>query len=147
MELKILIVIHVFSAAVWTGGLLFISLGILPGAWRHHDASRLDAVLKPFNRIGHAAIFLQILTGFRLAMIHAPVSSWFTGTTPSLKLITIKFILLGFTLVLIILEHLVIRKQQESERMKLLGWNTLALTIIAILFVLTGLSFRFGILL
>ncbi|NOY37275.1 MAG: copper transporter [Chlorobi bacterium] len=146
MELKLLLVVHIFSAMVWMGGLLIITLGVLPGAWKKNDPDRLETFLKPFERIGYPALLFQILTGFRLAMKQVSPSEWFSAFNVASWLVTLKFILFGLTVFLILLEKLAINKQSGKGRMNLLGLNTLALTLIAILFVLTGLSFRFGIL-
>ena len=146
MEHKILLVIHVLSAMIWTGGLLILSIGVLPGALRHQDQNRVSTFMKSFERIGHSVLFLQILTGIRLASLYLPMGKWFSGETTSGRLIVLKLILLGFTVVLIFIEKLLIKRTTEERRLGLYAMIYLAMTLIAILLVLAGLSFRFGIL-
>lgn len=62
----LMIVIHVFSAVIWVGGVLFMALVAVPAA-RSFDADQrrqlLDLLGRKFRPIGWVALFLLVLSG------------------------------------------------------------------------------------
>ncbi len=146
MELKILIVLHTIGACVWVGGHLILSISILPKAWKAKDHKIISSFEESFERIGIPSLIIQVITGIRLAMIYVPISNWFDISSPLSKLILIKLVLLLCTVGLAIHARFFIIPKLNASRIALLGGHILAVTIIGILFLITGLSFRLGIL-
>ncbi len=57
--------IHVVSACVWLGGMLFLILAFIPGIKNHPDKVDLIAgVSLKFRTVGYVALVLLLITGF-----------------------------------------------------------------------------------
>ncbi|HEY8415092.1 MAG TPA: CopD family protein [Thermaerobacter sp.] len=63
---KVVVFLHVISAMFWVGGILFLSLVVVPAARRYDDATRsrlLVDVGRGFRVTGWAALGVLLLTG------------------------------------------------------------------------------------
>lgn len=145
MELKILIILHILAACVWVGGHLVLSITVLPKAWKKKDASIIKAFEEPFEKIGIPSLLIQVITGFRLAMLYLPFSAWFDFSNTTSKLISFKLILLVMTIILAIHARFFIIPRLTNNKIGLLGIHIIAVTMIGILLLLVGLSFRLDI--
>ncbi len=145
MEFKILLILHTLGACVWVGGHLVLALSVLPKALKTKDPEIVSNFESYFERIGIPALIIQVLTGLRLAMIFLPVTEWFSIGNSISKLITIKIILLVTTILLAIHARFFIIPVLNVAKLKLLAWHIVMVTLLAVLLLLTGLSFRTGI--
>ncbi len=145
MEYKILLVLHTLGACVWVGGHLILAITILPKALKLRDPGIISTFESMFERIGIPSLIIQVLTGLRLAMIFLPISEWFDFSNSISRLISIKIILLLMTVALAIHARFYIIPKLDADKLSLLGWHIIGVTIIAVLMLLTGLSFKLGI--
>ena len=147
MELKILIILHVIGASIWVGGHLVLALSVLPKALKQKNVKMIQEFEGNFERIGIPALIIQIITGIRLSMIYLPnISEWFSFETDLSKHIALKLILLLLTILLAIHARFFIIPKLSEKTLKTLGWHIIAVTVIAVLFLIDGLSFRLGVL-
>lgn len=142
MELKILVMLHVLGATVWAGGHLVLALGILPEALRRRDASIVLAFERRYERIGLPALVVQILTGLRLAMLYVDPSRWLSFAEHTETTVGLKLMLLVATLLLAVHARLRVIPQLTNERLPVLAWHIVAVTVIAVAMVLIGVNFH-----
>ena len=69
MLFKILVVLHILGATVWTGGHLVLAATVLPQALKHRDPDHIHQFEEHFEGFGLTALLLQVTTGL-----------WFTWT-------------------------------------------------------------------
>jgi putative copper export protein len=144
MEFKILLILHTLGACVWVGGHLILAVTILPKALKLKDPKIISTFESMFERIGIPSLITQIITGLRLAVLFLPISEWFDFSNSISRLISIKIILLLMTVALAIHARFFIIPKLNADRLSLLGWHIIGVTVIAVLMMLTGLSFRLG---
>jgi putative copper export protein len=144
MEFKILLILHTLGACVWVGGHLILAITILPKALKMKDPEIISTFESMFERIGIPSLIIQVVTGLRLAMIFMPIGDWFDFSNSISALISIKIILLLITVMLAIHARFFIIPKLNADKLSMLGWHIAGVTIIAVLMLLTGLSFRMG---
>ncbi len=144
MEFKILLILHTLGACVWVGGHLILAVTILPKALKLKDPEIISTFESMFERIGIPSLIIQVVTGLRLAMIFMPIGEWFDFSNSISALISIKIILLLITVILAIHARFFIIPKLDADKLSMLGWHIAGVTIIAVLMLLTGLSFRMG---
>lgn len=66
-----LLILHILGASIWIGGMLILTIGILPRAKKAKNSSIIKNFESSFHILGMVALTIQLLTGFRLAMIYA----------------------------------------------------------------------------
>lgn len=142
MEYKILIILHVLGAAVWVGGHLMLAISILPKALKTKQASLVLDFEKHYEKLGIPALIIQVLTGFRLAMIYQPMSEWFSFSNPTSSLIGYKLIGLLSIIMLAIHARFFIIPKLSSSNLGLMGLHIVAVTVISVLMLVWGVSFR-----
>jgi putative copper export protein len=140
----ILIILHVLGATIWVGGHLILSLVVLPDAWKKKDYKIISAFEDTFEKIGIPALALQIITGVWMSYLYLPFSKWFDFSDRISILINVKLILLGLTIALAIHARFVIIPKLDNSKIPLLASHIIAVTIIGIIFIIVGLSFRLG---
>lgn len=147
MEYKILILLHLLSACIWVGGHIVLSLGILPKAWKNKNVEIISNFENSFEKIGIPALIIQVLTGLRLSSLYVPISNWFNFSDRLSAHISFKLILLFLTVILAIHARFYIIPKLNEDRIPALGMHIIGVTIISILFLIVGLSFRLSIIL
>jgi len=141
----LLLFLHLLGATVWTGGHLVLALTILPRALRERSVEELRRFEASFERIGIPALALQIVTGLLLAYRQAPdLSRWFDFGDPIGRLIALKLLLLAATLALAVHARLRVIPRLSERNLTLLAWHVIPVTILAVLLLAVGLSFRTG---
>lgn len=145
MEIKLLILFHVLGACVWVGGHLVLAISVLPKALKEKDPEVIRIFEERFERIGIPALLIQLITGLRLAGIYIDVSDWFSFDNVMTSHISIKLILLIITILLAVHARLFIIPQLNRENMSLLALHIIAITLIAVALLFTGLNFRLDI--
>lgn len=142
--MKWLILFHVLGAAVWAGGHLILSLGFLPKALRLQNPEIILDFEKQYERIGLPALLIQVITGIWMALIYVPLSEWGSLTTDHHVYLWTKFGLLAGTLALAVHARFFILPKLTVEKLPGLAFHIVMITVLAIFFVITGLSFRFS---
>jgi putative copper export protein len=139
------ILLHILSATVWTGGHLVLALTILPRVLREKSPAELLRFESAFERIGLPALFLQVVTGVWLAYRLVPdVTQWFAFDNPVSRLVAAKLLLLTITVVLAADSRLRIIPRLSASNLTSLAWHIVVVTIVSVLFVVVGVSFRTG---
>ncbi|HEY4647418.1 MAG TPA: CopD family protein [Steroidobacteraceae bacterium] len=145
MTYGILFLLHILAATVWTGGHLVLALAVLPRVLREKSPSELLRFESAYERIGIPAMLMQVATGIWLAYRLVPeVGQWFAFDDPAARLIGIKLLLLVATVALAADARLRIIPKLSQGNLIALAWHIVPVTVISVLFVVVGVSFRTG---
>lgn len=141
----VLLLLHVLAATVWTGGHLVLALTVLPRILKEKSPSELLRFESAYERIGIPALLIQVATGLWLAYRLVPdVSRWFAFDDPVARLIGAKLVLLAVTLALAADARLRIIPRLSQENLGSLAWHIVPVSVVSVLFVVIGVSFRAG---
>jgi putative copper export protein len=140
------LITHVLAATIWTGGHLILALGILPGALRDRSITAIEAFESKYERVGIAALFIQIVSGLYLATTLAPASTWFAFDNPITRLVGIKLALLAATVVFALDARLRLIPNLTVDKLVDLAWHILGITVLSVAFVVVGVGYRVGLL-
>ena len=139
------LLLHILGATIWTGGHLLLALTVLPKALRARSVEEVMRFESGFERIGIPALAVQVFTGLWLAHAALPdVALWFDPAVPAARPIMLKLALLALTVALAADARLCVIPRLSADTLKGLAWHIAAVTLIAVLFVATGVSFRTG---
>jgi putative copper export protein len=139
------LLIHVLAATVWAGGHLVLALAVLPKVLRRRDSEALLRFESDYEPVGLAALVIQVATGLWLAYRMVPdVGEWFAFEHPVARLIGVKLLLLAATVLLAADARLRILPRLSASRLTALAWHIVPVTVIAVLLVFVGVSFRTG---
>lgn len=150
-----LVLLHVLGASVWVGGHLYLALRIVPKAILKQDSQLLLDFANNFEKLGMSALIIQVLTGFKMASTLLP--DWSLLFAHSVDnplrqisiLLSMKICWLFLTVVTALsAQFLVIPKlkqaQQSHKYRYLFVMHILVVTLLALIFLVTGVLFRFG---
>lgn len=141
----ILLLIHVIGATVWTGGHIVLSVVILPRALRERSPEVLLQFESVYEKIGMPALIAQIVTGFLLAFKMVPnVVSWFDFSNPVSHAIMLKMLLLAITVAFALHARFRVIPNLTPDKLVLMAWHIVPVTIVSMMFVFAGVSFRTG---
>ncbi|MFP3874859.1 MAG: CopD family protein [Thiohalophilus sp.] len=141
----ILLLLHLLGATIWTGGHLVLSLVVLPGVLRRRSVGELLRFESGYEKIGIPALLVQVITGVMLAWRMVPdVTQWFSFNGSVSQLVGIKLVLLLLTAAFAVDARLRIIPQLSENNLVALAWHVIPVTIISVLFVIVGVSFRTG---
>lgn len=142
---EILLLLHVLGATVWTGGHLVLALTVLPRVSRDGAVEELRRFEAGYERIGIPALLLQVVTGVLLARRWASdPGRWFDFGDPYGRLVGLKLLLLAATLALALHARLRLIPRLHAGNLRALAWHVVPVTLLAVLYVVVGLSFRTG---
>ncbi|MEZ5505887.1 MAG: CopD family protein [Gammaproteobacteria bacterium] len=142
---SIALLLHVLGATVWTGGHLVLSFCILPPALRERSPTYIRNFEQRFEKIGIPALLTQIVTGLYMAsQLQPDPARWFGLDTVVSQTITLKLALLAATAALAVDARLRIIPKLTEHNLVSLAWHVIPVTIISVLFVVVGVSFRTG---
>ena len=142
---RLAVVLHLLGASVWVGGHLVLCLSVLPRALRVRDPEPIRAFEAGFERIGIPALLLQVATGLWLAVHWVPdVGAWFRAATPPAALILVKLSLLAATAGLAIDARLRVIPRLDAATLPGLAWHIVAVTVVAVAFLVCGVGIRTG---
>lgn len=140
---KWLVILHVIGAAIWIGGHLILCLRYLPEAIKSKNVEIIKKFESKFEPIGLPALVMQIITGIWLVWGVYNTSLWgFSNTFQTT--VSIKIILMAITILLAIHARLFIIPKLSPQNLNLLALHIVAVTLIGILFLYVGVSYRFG---
>jgi len=141
----ILLTLHVLGATVWTGGHLVLALSILPRVLKEKDIEGLKQFESGFEKLGIPALIIQITTGLWLAYQMLPEPQlWFNLDEPVARVISLKLLLLLITAALAIDARLRIIPRLSQDNLTSLAWHIIPVTLVSVLFVIVGVSFKTG---
>ncbi|MCV6638054.1 CopD family protein [Candidatus Albibeggiatoa sp. nov. NOAA] len=141
----VMLFLHILGATIWTGGHIVLATAILPQVLKKKDVVFLSRFENGYEKVGLPALVIQIVTGLYLSFHLLPdFSLWFDFSHPVSRLISIKLILLFLTFALAIDARLRIIPKLSQDNLNALAWHIIPVTIISVLFVFVGVSFRTG---
>ena len=139
------LLLHVLAATVWTGGHLVLALAVLPRALKERSPTELIRFESGYERIGMPALLIQVVTGLWLAHRMVPdMREWISFDNPVSSLVGAKLVLLAVTVAIAADARLRIIPKLSADNLNSLAWHIMAVTGIAVLFVVIGVSFRTG---
>ncbi|WP_272149083.1 CopD family protein [Tenacibaculum aiptasiae] len=141
---SLLIFVHIIAASIWVGGHLILAIRFLPKALKKNDFSIVENFEKAYEPVGLPALLALVISGISLALIRVPeLANWFTLESYFSKHIILKLVLLATTLALAIHARFFLI---PKRKLKPLAAHIILVTLVSILFVLVGVSFRTGLL-
>jgi putative copper export protein len=136
----VLLVLHVLGATVWTGGHLVLSLTVLPRALRAGDPRVVHEFESGFEKLAIPALAMQVATGLALAFRRLPdAGDWLALDYPANHVLA-KLALLAATVGLAVHARLRVLPDLDRERLRLLAWHVVPVTVLAVLLVVVGVS-------
>lgn len=141
------LLLHVLAATVWTGGHLVLAMTVLPRALAARNPVILLEFESGYERVGMPALLIQAASGMWMAYATLPdVAAWFSFATPPAKLVAFKLALLATTVALALDARLRIIPKLSAQTLPVMARRITLVTIVSVLFVLVGVSFRGGLL-
>lgn len=141
----IALLLHILSATIWTGGHLVLSLVILPGAIRRKSPADLLQFEAAYERLGIPALLIQAVSGLWLAHNLVPDAlRWFTFNDSISGLIGIKLGMLFLTAAIAADARLRIIPRLSSDNLWPLARRVIPVTLLSVMYVVVGVSFRTG---
>lgn len=142
---KLILLTHVLAATVWTGGHLVLAITVLPKALRQRSVADILKFESGFERVGISALIIQVVTGIAMALYRMPdIGTWFDFGNPVARLILLKLTLLLLTALFAIDAKLRVIPNLTEKSLNSLAYHIVAVTVISVLFVFVGVSFRTG---
>ena len=139
------LLLHILAATIWTGGHIVLSVVVLPKVLRERSPARLLEFESVYEKIGMPALIIQVITGLFLAYRMLPdVSQWLDFSKPIAHPILLKLSLLTLTLCFAMSARFRVIPHLSEKNLTTMAWHIIPVTIISILFVITGVSFRTG---
>lgn len=139
------LLLHILAATIWTGGHIVLSVVVLPRVLKERSPARLLEFESVYEKIGMPALIIQVITGFYLAYRMLPdVSQWLDFSNPVAHPILLKLSLLALTLGFAMSARFRVIPHLSEKNLVTMAWHIIPVTIISILFVITGVSFRTG---
>jgi len=140
---KLIILIHLLAATIWTGGHLILGISILPRAFKENSTLDLLKFESGFEVVGIPALMIQVATGVYLALSRIPdFGMWFNFSNPLSKLILFKLTLLLLTALFAIDARLRVIPNLTEKNLSSLAYHIVPVTIFSVLLVIVGVSFR-----
>jgi putative copper export protein len=142
---KYVLLLHILGATIWTGGHLVLALAVLPRVLKERSPAALRQFESAFEKVGMPALLLQVATGLWLAHLLVPnFRSWFTAEDFVARLILLKLSLLAVTVLVAADARLRIIPHLTAQTLPAMARRIVAVTVLSVLFVTIGVSFRVG---
>jgi putative copper export protein len=140
-----ILLLHILAATIWTGGHLVLALAILPRVLSERSPAKLLEFESAYERVGIPALVIQVATGLWLAHRMVPeLSRWLAFGDPVATLVGVKLLLLATTVAFALDARLRLIPRLSEKTLGALAWHIVPVTIVAVLFVVVGVSFRTG---
>lgn len=146
MLVKILILLHVLGACVWVGEHLVLAISVLPKALRSKNPEVVQIFEERYERVGIPALLVQVITGIWIAQLYIGFKNFFSFENVMYSHISLKLILLILTFLLAIHARLFIIPKLNAGNLLFLALHIIAITLVALTLLFTGLNFRLNIL-
>lgn len=140
--MKFIILLHVLAATIWVGGHLVLAIGILPAVLKNRDFDLLQSFESRYEKVGMPALLILVITGIYMALNYLPFVQWFDFSNHLSKHISLKLIWLGLTVVFALNARFRVIPNLSAKTLPVMGFHIISVTLLSILFLITGLSFR-----
>jgi putative copper export protein len=141
----VMLLLHILAATIWTGGHLVLAIAILPRVLRERSPARLLEFESAYERVGIPALVAQVATGLWLAHRMVPeLGRWLAFDDPVATLVGVKLLLLATTVAFALDARLRLIPRLSEQNLGALAWHIVPVTIVSVLFVVVGVSFRTG---
>ena len=145
MLYKIFLLLHILAATIWTGGHLVLAFLYLPRALKKMDISILEDFESQFEKLGIPALIVQVITGFYMAYTLLPsLGLWFDTTNFISLHVMVKLSLLLATIILALHARLRLIPNLSAAHLRYTAVHIILVTLFAVLFVATGVSYLLG---
>ena len=142
---NISLTLHILAATIWAGGHLVLAIGFLPKALKDKNPEVIKFFESRYERIGIPALLILVITGLYQSFRMIPdFFDWFNYTSFVPVNVTIKLGLLIVTLILAVHARFGIIPNLNENNLKPLAYHIISVTVIAVLMVIVGVSFRYG---
>ena len=140
-----ILLLHILGATIWTGGHLVLAVAILPRVLRERSPARLLEFESAYERVGIPALVVQVASGLWLAHRMVPeLSRWLAFDDPVATLVGVKLLLLATTVAFALDARLRLIPRLSEQNLGALAWHIVPVTLVSVLFVVVGVSFRTG---
>jgi putative copper export protein len=140
-----MLLLHILAATIWTGGHLVLAIAILPRVLRERSPARLLEFESAYERVGIPALVAQVASGLWLAHRMVPeLSRWLAFDDPVATLVGVKLLLLATTVGFALDARLRLIPRLSQQNLGALAWHIVPVTLVSVLFVVVGVSFRTG---
>ena len=119
-----------------------LAIGFLPVVLKRQDLALLQSFESRYEKVGMPALLLLVITGVWMALDYLPFTTWFNWQDHMSQHISLKLLWLAITLGLAAHARLRIIPKLNEKKLPLLAAHIIAITIVSVLFVITGLSIR-----
>jgi len=141
----VFLLLHILAATIWTGGHLVLAVTVLPRVLKEKSPNELLRFESAYERLGIPALIIQVATGLWLAYRMVPdVGQWLSFDSSVTRLIGAKILLLAATVAFAADARIRIIPRLSEENLTSLAWHIILVTIVSVLFVVVGVSFRTG---
>lgn len=141
----ILLLLHILGATIWTGGHIVLSVAVLPKVLKNRSPEQLLDFESAYERVGMPALIIQIITGLLLAYQLVPdVGGWFDLSNPVSRVILLKLGLLATTVAFAVDARFRVIPNLSKDNLTVMAWHIIPVTVLSVLFVVVGVSFRTG---
>lgn len=141
---RYMLLIHVVSATVWTGGHLFLALRILPAALKERSAATLLGFEKRYEALGMSALAIQLVTGLDLAAHLLPFRFWFSLGNPTSQMLALKWTCLAVTIAFALDAQLRVLPKLRDDNIRSMVPHIVTVTTASVLFIVAGVGIRTG---
>lgn len=139
------LLLHVLGATIWAGGHLVLALAVLPGVMRARSPEALRAFESAYEKVGMPALAVQVVTGLWLAHMLVPdVRAWFAADDLPSRVIRVKLALLAATVLVAADARLRIIPRLSPQTLPAMARRIVTVTVLAVLLVTAGVTFRTG---
>lgn len=139
------LLLHILAATIWTGGHLVLAIAILPRVLRERSPAKLLEFESAHERVGIPALVVQVATGLWLAHRMVPeLGRWLAFDDPVATLVGVKLLLLATTVAFALDARLRLIPRLSERNLGALAWHIVPVTLVSVLFVVVGVSFRTG---
>lgn len=141
----LILFLHILGATIWTGGHVVLSVVVLPGVLSDRAPDKLLRFETAFEKIGMPALLVQVVTGVLLAKRLIPdFAGWFDFSNPVAHVVVTKLVLLALTVALALDARLRVLPNLDQRGLTDMAWHIVPVTVLSVLFVAAGVSFRTG---
>ena len=118
---------------------------VLPSVLKNRNPQQLLDFEQVYEKIGMPALIIQVVTGLMLAYRMLPdITLWFDMSIPLSHGIMAKLLLLALTVLFALDARFRVIPKLSADNLWDMALHIIPVTVISVLFVLAGVSFRAG---
>lgn len=145
MSHHLLLIFHLLGAAIWVGGHLVLSLGILPEILRKKDPEILLNFERKYEKIGMPALLVMVVSGVWMAyQLGVPFTQWFHFQSPVETVVSLKISLLLLTVLFALSANIFVLPKLSPKTLPLMAFHIISVTLIGVAMLVLGSFVRYG---